>query len=92
MWLECLNIDLVIIKAWSEDVVGSLAFKLVNKLINTRKKLISWNKNNFGQLQQKVHELNMQIHTLQIFIVLDQLEVGKIIKESNGIHIKVSRN
>ena len=37
MWLEHPDINLIINKAWTNEVVGLLALRLVNKLNNTRK-------------------------------------------------------
>ena len=58
------DVNNVIASAWSVNIAGSMAYKLVKKLLNTMQEVIQWNKNTFGKMQMKINSINDQLNTL----------------------------
>lgn len=64
-WLNDENCATVIANAWKTGVIGSPAFELLNRFQITRIKLPLWNKENFGNINQKVDHMHMELNTIQ---------------------------
>ncbi|XP_026400010.1 uncharacterized protein LOC113295891 [Papaver somniferum] len=63
-WLNDESFSLVIANAWKYSVNGSPVYQLVNKLHKTRRELSLWNKENFGNINQKVDNLHLELNKL----------------------------
>ncbi|XP_026451474.1 uncharacterized protein LOC113351755 [Papaver somniferum] len=60
-WLNDESCATVIANAWNSSFNGSPAFQLVSKLHITRKMLSLWNKEHFGNIIQKVDNLQKEL-------------------------------
>ena len=65
VWLLDPNCEQIILKAWNQPRRGSLAFQLVEKLKETKKALIDWDKETFAKLNNQIKELESKLVELQ---------------------------
>ncbi|XP_026428692.1 uncharacterized protein LOC113324596 [Papaver somniferum] len=64
-WLNDEACVAVIEKAWKISISGSPGYQLIEWLQSTRKELSLWNKSHFGNVNQKVYDLQKELATLQ---------------------------
>ncbi|XP_026383566.1 uncharacterized protein LOC113279069 [Papaver somniferum] len=65
MWMEDPTCRDIIANAWSVNVVGSPAYKLNAKFLNTKKGLRDWNKTSFGNIQTNIKTTREELADLQ---------------------------
>ncbi|KAL3615606.1 hypothetical protein CASFOL_041267 [Castilleja foliolosa] len=83
MWAEHNNFKSIIQSAWKEKVDGSSGYILTEKLRRTRKALKIWNKTEFGNVHQNIHDITAKIENMeknlqdkwsdQVAMAIDQL-------------------
>ncbi|OMO76410.1 hypothetical protein COLO4_25567 [Corchorus olitorius] len=65
IWMAHPGCKEVIKRAWNQDLSGSRAFNLAQKLKITRNELKTWNKNTFGNLFERKKRLESELEELQ---------------------------
>ncbi|OMO86752.1 Endonuclease/exonuclease/phosphatase [Corchorus olitorius] len=65
MWSTNEQCEKVIKESWNQEVVGSNAFKLVQKIKITRDELRTWNKTEFGNIFQRKQARGKELEEIQ---------------------------
>lgn len=65
MWLAHMDCKKVVEDAWKTHLVGSRAFKLQQKIINVKRKFLSWNKTVFGRVDRGIKDLQLKLQQIQ---------------------------
>ncbi|XP_026416777.1 uncharacterized protein LOC113312235 [Papaver somniferum] len=68
----------VIANAWSVNVIGSHAYKLKAKLLNTKKGLKGWNKISFGNIQTNIKTTREELADHQTFSPSDSSSTSRL--------------
>ncbi|XP_026417071.1 uncharacterized protein LOC113312538 [Papaver somniferum] len=71
MWIEDPTCRDIIANFWSVNVVGSPAYKLKDKLLNTKKGLRDWNKSSFGNIQNNISTTRKELVDSQTYSPTD---------------------
>lgn len=81
MWLINNSCDSAVNNVWNENVNGSSTYLLASKLRNIYFSLSRWNKETFGNVHNKILDLQQRLATLQN-------NVGKSSEVREKIHIR----
>ena len=65
MWLLHPRCKQVIQKEWQKKISGSPTYILKSKLCNVKQACISWNRNEFGNLHQKISKIKEELTYIQ---------------------------
>ena len=58
MWLNHERSKVIVEKVWASPFKGSIAFRVNKKLLETKRELKKWDKEEFGQIDSKIKKLD----------------------------------
>ncbi|OMO84786.1 hypothetical protein COLO4_21845 [Corchorus olitorius] len=84
MWSTNERCEEVIKESWNQEVVGSDAYRLVQKIKITRDELKRWNKTEFGNIFQRKQALEKELEEIQTNIERAENQMKEPLKKRAG--------